>query len=186
MNERHLDSGGFELRPLVAADAAAYREVRLAGLAESPFAFSESHEDECMKSVAEFARFVQAVGDPPERFTLGAFAGQQLVGFATFARDQRSKARHKGMVYAMYTVADWRGRGVGSAVMKELLRQARRLVGLEQIHLWVLHAETSATPFYQRVGFHSQGTRVVGDLKVGDRYVDAEYMVLRLADGGVQ
>jgi hypothetical protein len=39
-----------------------------------------------------------------------------------------------------------------------------------------LHADTSAAPFYQQLGFESQG-KVNNDLKVGDQYIDAEYML---------
>ena len=51
---------------------------------------------------------------------------------------------------------------------------------LEQIHLWILHTDRSASGFYQRLGFIPQGPLVKKDLKVGDQYIDAEYLVLYL------
>ena len=80
----------------------------------------------------------------------------------------------------MYTSPQWRGRGVGRTLVIRLIEMVRQVNGLEQIHLWVLHAHTSASSFYQSVGFDSQGTVVKNDLKIGEQYVDAEYMVYRM------
>lgn len=53
----------------------------------------------------------------------------------------------------MAVVADWRGRGVGAAVLQRLLAIAReqRLVAVE------LHAQESAIDFYARCGFQAYG-----------------------------
>ena len=108
---------------------------------------------------------------------LGAFtSANELAGFVKFVRDQRSKARHKAMLHAMYVHSDYRGQGVGRILIDTLFEQVQQLKGLEQIHLWTLHAETSAASFYSLCGFQSQGV-VKKDLKIAGRYVDAEYMV---------
>ena len=54
--------------------------------------------------------------------------------------------------------------------------------GLEQVHLWVLHSAegSSASVFYNKLGFQSQGPLIRHDLKIGEQYIDAEYMVLYL------
>lgn len=53
----------------------------------------------------------------------------------------------------MAVVADWRGRGVGAAVLQRLLAIAReqRLAAVE------LHAQESAIDFYARCGFQAYG-----------------------------
>jgi GNAT superfamily N-acetyltransferase len=170
-----------QIRQLDKADAAAYRRLRLESFRESPFAFSESYEDESKKTEADFANDLTSSGEPAERFVLGAFSEDlQLIGFVTFKRDLRAKARHKSMIYAMYTTAGARRQGVGRALVTEVISRARRLEGLEQIHLWVLHGTTSAADFYRKLGFQSQGPVVKKDLKINGQYVDAGYMVLYL------
>lgn len=173
----------YNIKILSAEDAVTYQQLRLKSYQNDPFAFSESYEDEKTRPLSDFEKEVSVIGNPPEWFVLGAFLDdKELAGFVKFRRDVRSKARHKSMIHAMYVDPDYRSFGVGKRLIEELLQQVRELQGLEQIHLWVLHSSksTSASGFYSRCGFESQGTRVIKDLKVDDTYVDAEYMVMYL------
>ena len=169
------------IRVLKASDGSAFRALRLESFQESPLAFSESYEDEKVKSVEVFSAELVPQGTPPEYYLLGAFDHEQtLVGFVKFKRDQRSKARHKSMVHAMYVKPAFRGHGIGRKLMLEVIRRAREMPGLEQIHLWVLHTDRSASAFYASLGFVNQGPFVRKDMKIGEVYVDAEYMVLNI------
>ncbi|MEL7424868.1 MAG: GNAT family N-acetyltransferase [Bacteroidota bacterium] len=162
-------------------DAETYRALRLQSYQEDPLAFSESFADEQTRPLTSFQEELHLLGKPEEWFVLGAFIEEHLIGFVKFRRDQRSKARHKSMVHAMYVDPTYRKRGVGKALMENLIGRARALPGLEQIHLWVLHANgKTAAHFYQNMGFQRQGPLVKDDLKWQDQYIDAEYMVLRL------
>ncbi len=58
-----------------------------------------------------------------------------------------------GHIGRMAVLADWRGRGVGSALLSALLEEARRL-GLKQVFL---HAQLQAIGFYARHGFKTHG-----------------------------
>lgn len=161
----------------------AYRNLRLSSYRESPYAFSESYEDECLKSEDEFYEEIKTVGEPPEHFILGAFSPQdELVGFVKFRKDQRSKAKHKSMIHAMYVAPTHRGKGLGKALIINLLEYVKIFPELEQIHLWVLHSvrSTSAADFYVTLGFERQGPLVKKDLKFKDTYIDAEYMILAI------
>ena len=160
-----------------------YRELRLKSYKESPLAFSESFEDEQHKALSEFERELMIQGTPPEWFVLGAFSTtEKLIGFVKFRRDLRSKAHHKSMIHAMYTDPKYRNHGIGKKLILDLLERVRTSIGLEQIHLWVLHSDTSAIDFYIKYGFERQGFVVKKDLKVGGTYLDSEYMVMYLND----
>ena len=173
----------MEVRVLEAADAAAYRELRLAGLVESPFSFSESAEDEAHRSLDEFARAIAAIGDPVRSFTLGACASGRLVGILSFRRDERRKALHKGMITAMYVAPPWRGRGLGRTLVERAVALARASPGLQQIYLWALVSpgRTSAVGFYERLGFRAQGPKAENDLIIEGESVAACYMTLSFA-----
>lgn len=172
----------IELRLLNLDDAEVYREVRLNSYKNDPFAFSESYEDESKRTITDFSDELEIVGSPPEWFVLGAFLDQRLVGFVKFRRDQRSKGRHKSMIHAMYVDPECRGLNIGKKLIDELISLTKQQEGLEQIHLWVLHSNqsVSASNFYKKCGFISQGPRVLKDLKIGETYIDAEYMVMFL------
>src|SRR5262249_34841941 len=59
-----------------------------------------------------------------------------------------------GHIGRMAVLRTWRGRGVGRAVLAELLRCAAEQ-GLSQV---VLNAQTQAIGFYARYGFSAEGT----------------------------
>ena len=58
-----------------------------------------------------------------------------------------------GQLGRMAVLADWRGKGVGRALLERLLEEATRL-GLEHP---ALHAQTQASGFYRRFGFVEEG-----------------------------
>lgn len=53
----------------------------------------------------------------------------------------------------MAVLPEWRGRGVGAAILARLLTQARSL-GYASVEI---HAQVDAMPFYQRFGFQAWG-----------------------------
>lgn len=169
----------FSVRRLEVTDTPTYREFRLFALQESPHAFSESHEDE-RELPPEY--FTATMGTEPEHFTVGIFAPDaRLIAVATFKRDKRLKAKHKSSVHTMYVHPDFRGRKMGSVLLAEIVESAQELPGLEQIHLWVLNPETSAARrLYLKAGFVAQGPLVKNDLNINGKYVDAEYMTLKI------
>lgn len=58
-----------------------------------------------------------------------------------------------GHIGRMAVLEPWRGRGVGSALLRELMR-----MGAEQgFDRLVLNAQVSTIPFYERAGFQAEG-----------------------------
>jgi len=159
-------------------DSLKFKELRLLSFQESPFSFSESYEDECNKSITEFENDLYQIGNPIESFVIGIFTeSSELIGIAKFKRDTRTKAKHKAMIHAFYILPEYRKKGLGKRLMINLLKKAKAISGLEQIHLWVLISNDSALKFYEKCGFVTQGSEVKNDLKINDQYVDAVYMV---------
>lgn len=58
-----------------------------------------------------------------------------------------------GKVGRMAVLREWRGQGVGQALLEATLEEARRL-GLKWVYL---HAQTHAEGFYSRFGFQPEG-----------------------------
>ncbi len=169
------------IRLLQPGDAGRYRDLKLRALREDPFSFSDSVEDYLLADPAGASVEIRCLGDPPETFALGLCdAGDVLIGFLRFRRDSRSKAIHKASIHDMYVVPERRGKGLGRVLLDDAIARARRMAGLECVHLWVLHSgASSASGFYRTFGFESQGL-VKKDLVVENTYINAEYMVLRL------
>jgi ribosomal protein S18 acetylase RimI-like enzyme len=100
---------------------------RLANPAAGEYTFvAEVHAEDGLREIVGFA------GGGPER---DGFLGSDGV-------------RYDGEVYAIYLLAEWRGRGIGHQLMTPA---ARSLIdsGFGSIIIWVLHDNVNARHFYE-------------------------------------
>jgi len=115
---------------------------------------------------------------PSGRPNLG---GPELVGLAGCFRMEGRKHAHKTLVWGMYVAPEARGRGTGRALLDAAIARARAWPGVEQVQLAVMTANAQARALYVSAGFEVFGLERRA-LRVGDRYVDEEHMVLHLVD----
>ena len=106
-------------------------------------------------SAVRCAVFVDEQG-VPESLELDEY---DTVSHHVLVRDRTGKPvgagriKPDGQIGRMAVLKDWRGRGIGSAMLAALLEHARR-----QRHTRVfLHAQSSALSFYERAGFTVDG-----------------------------
>jgi ribosomal protein S18 acetylase RimI-like enzyme len=167
----------MDLRLLTLNDAEAFWHLRLEALRNDPASFADSAEEHEITTV-EAARQRLAASDPKRNFVVGMFEDGKLIGTAGFFRYTHNKERHKGHIWGVYVRPESRGKGLASALMKEIVRRARELAGLEQITL-VASANLPAQRLYKALGFESNGIEP-HSLKIGNEYVDDVLMVLWL------
>ncbi len=165
----------MQVRFLNAEDAAAYSKIRLEALEREPDAFGSSVEEHHALSLEDIAKRLSS--DPANNFVAGAFSGDQLVGTAGFYRDKGIKMRHKGHVWGVYLSNSARGQGVGRRMLQLVLQRAAKVEGIEQVMLAVGGTQLAAASLYRSLGFEAFG-REPRALKIGDHYIDEEYMVL--------
>jgi RimJ/RimL family protein N-acetyltransferase len=142
------------LRQLTRDDVADFRRVRLLGLQESPTAFGASHAQEERIPVEELAKRLSGTRD---RWVIGAFEEEELVGVIGFVRDSGDKARHKGFIWGMYVVPPFRGKGIGRALLEEALARVDSLPGLRSVRLSVVTSNPAALRLYEALGFVRYG-----------------------------
>ncbi|MES2937542.1 MAG: GNAT family N-acetyltransferase [Pseudomonadota bacterium] len=143
----------MQIRRLTAADAPAYRELRLRGLREHPDAFTSSHEEDAQLPLEASARRLRS-----ETQTFwGALDGDgTLLGVVGLERETRAKNRHKATVVGMYVAPEAAGQGAGRALLEALIATARH-EGLELLVLTVTDGNGPAATLYERCGFRSFG-----------------------------
>jgi ribosomal protein S18 acetylase RimI-like enzyme len=169
----------MEIRPLTETDAEVWRELRLRMLREHPDAFGSAYEENVTQPVESFAQRLREAHNLLDRFILGAFEAGKLVGSAGLRREQGAKDRHKAMIGAVYVAPELRARGVARALLTEVIARAQAAPGLEQLRLAVTTHNAAARSLYAALGFETYGVERHA-LKLGDRYVDEELMVLWL------
>ncbi len=167
----------MELRLLTPDDADAFWHLRLEALRNDPASFADSAEEHLTTTVAA-ARDRLSKNDPVSNFIVGVFEDGQLTATAGFYSYAHNKERHKGHIWGVYVRPESRGKGVASALMKEIVRRARAIGGLEQITL-VASANLPAQRLYKALGFESYGVEP-HSLKIGNEYVNDVLMVLWL------
>jgi ribosomal protein S18 acetylase RimI-like enzyme len=165
----------MEIKILESKDAEKYREIRLEALQKHPEAYSSSYEEEIDSSIE---RYRTRLNDE-HTFTFGAIEENQLVGVVTLVVEKKKKINHRANIFAVYVNHSKRRSGIAKRLMKEAIKKAREIEGVEQIYLTVTASNEPAKNLYQTLGFKTYGLDKRA-LKIGSIYFDDELMMLVL------
>lgn len=159
-----MTTQSIEIRRLLPADAALYRDIRLEALRLSPEAFGSAYETESVHPVEWFAeRLAHGAA------IIGAFRGGEPAGIVGFIAAQGPKQQHKGMLVGMNVRQQARRAGVGRLLVDAVLGLAAQSV--ELVKLAVVKGNEPACRLYQRAGFVEYGLEKHA-LKIDGRYYD--------------
>lgn len=166
----------FTLRRLRAADADAYRALRLEGLKENPEAFGASFDEQAAEPLSWFEATLE------NNVVFGGFsAGGELAGVAGFHVPLRAKSRHKGVLWGMYVTPDARGTGLARQLTERVIEHAETVV--EELLLRVVLSNPAAVTLYKSLGFAEYGVERRA-MKIGADYYDEVLMALPLGTSG--
>ena len=166
------------IRQLGPADRDAYFQLRLRGLKAHPELFGQSYDEALAKGPRQHDTMLEGVHAAEGSFLLGAYlsADTPLIGVVGLARNPRARERHKASVIGMYVAPEAAGRGVGRALLNELVTRAARLDGLRQLQLMVDSRNEAARKLYASFGFRKYGCEVEG-LNVDGVFHDTDLMM---------
>jgi RimJ/RimL family protein N-acetyltransferase len=157
----------IEVRRLLPADAALYRDIRLEGLKLHPEAFGSIFEAEHAEPLTWFAN---RLGNSA---VFAAFDGSDLLGIAGFFGRRGGKEAHKGLLWGMYVRQTARKAGVGRRLAEAVIEHASQHV--ELIQLTVVSNNEPARRLYAGLGFTEYGFEK-DSLKQDGRYWDEVLM----------
>ena len=163
------------IRRLTAADASALVALRREALEAEPLAFAASPADDAGLVIESVRAFL---GDHETQAVFGQFDGTDLIGMIGLVKAAKVKQRHKATIWGMYVQPHGRNRGVGRALVRAAIEQAR-LWGLDQLQLSVTEAAPAAKRLYEAEGFRPWG-RESRALHWNGRFVDEYHLVLHL------
>ncbi len=164
----------MKILELTTENTSKYKRFFLQGLVAHPDTFRISENDELS---APFP-----TNNLPDSFTLAATSGSgDWMGVVSFQREgsDRERLRHKGLLFRMYVAAAFGGRGVGGALVAEVVRRARQLENMEQVNLTVIATNEKAKSLYAKFGFRTYGLEK-NAVKHEGYYLDEEQMALFL------
>jgi ribosomal protein S18 acetylase RimI-like enzyme len=155
----------FVVRPAERRDAASFVELFRAVVAERRFIRTEQVD----RSVRYYRRRFFRKTWGTEQATLVAVHQDRVIGHIHVAREDNTVTRHVASL-GMTVAPDWRRKGVGSALMSEVIRWARS-VGVEKLALSVYPDNDAARALYGSFGFQEEG-RLTGHSKKSIGYRD--------------
>lgn len=161
----------MKIRILTQADWKIWKQLRLEALQNAPESFGSSYEEELNWSDLDFQNELN------KSDIFGVVLDTLLISCAGFYSLKSSKTSHRGVVWGMYTRPEYRGQGVASALIQEIIKHAKTRV--TQLHLTCVTSNFEAMTFYQKQGFKIYGTEPCA-LKIGDAFFDEYLMVLDL------
>jgi RimJ/RimL family protein N-acetyltransferase len=164
------------IRRLTEVDVPAYLALRREMLADAPWAFASSPEDDHALAPDNLARAVASA----DQAIVGAFGDAgALVGAAGLYRDPHRKMAHRARIWGVYITPSARGRGLGASLMTATLDVARPWPGVTSAGLSVSERAVAAIRLYQRLGFRQWGLEP-GALVWEGRAYDEIHMVVDL------
>lgn len=168
----------MHIRRLAPEDSAAFQELRLAALQDTPSAFGSSFEEERVLPISEIVR---RLSKEFSHARFGAFVGQELVGLCGLDRETQRNLSHKALVWGLYVKPAYRGQGIAKALLLKILDFASSIHEIRQVNLIVNAANERGIRLYESLGFKVFG-REPGALLVNGELHDEVHMFLRFVE----
>ena len=177
----NADSSAVSIRPMVATDLDAYKQLRDEMLGAHPEAFTSDAATELARTAHSYLPRLGLDQRQGGQFVLGAWTndGGTLVGALGSERDLRVKVRHTAHLVGMMVRPELRHLGIGARLLHTCIALLRATGGIEMLTLTVTHGNTPAIRLYERAGFIRCGS-LPRAIRVGDQYHAKEQMFLNL------
>ena len=162
------------IRPALPTDAKDLLALNHSVVEEGGFTLASSTE--YSRSIDGQKNIIEDRASDPNELCLIALVGDELVGTISCESDGVQSTQHFVSLLDVWVRKDHRGRGIGKALLAELLGWATAHPVIEKVGLFVFSTSTAAIRLYESAGFELEGTGV-GDMKFDDvGYVDTLIM----------
>jgi putative acetyltransferase len=169
-----VDPTAFTIRPASPRDVRSFLEMYRVVAAEGRYIRTEEPRG------AVVYRRLFRVPVTSDRARLLAVAVEGVIGEIGVEREDHPVTRHVASI-GMMVAPEWRGRGVGSALMEAAIAWCRR-EGVEKIELSVYPDNDTARALYEKYGFREEGRLSGHSKKQRIGYLDEVLMGLWLTE----
>jgi RimJ/RimL family protein N-acetyltransferase len=148
--------GPIALRPVAAADAESFRQLRLEALQAHPEVYGSDYETQVQEPAEYWQQRVERTLGSGEEAMFVAEAAGQLIGMTGIFRDRGLKVRHSATIVSVYVRAEWRGNRITDGLIGLCLGWAGEH-GVLRARIAVIASNASAIRCYVRCGFQVYG-----------------------------
>jgi RimJ/RimL family protein N-acetyltransferase len=167
----------FTIREPLLSDAEAMCAY-IARLADEPDSNLSFSLGEGRFTLEQEQGFIQAhIGKDNAAIFIAVAHDGEIIGSCSAAGGDGLAAQHHTVTLGISVHADWRGRGVGTALMQRMVMWARENPTVHRLQLDVFARNEGATRLYERCGFQHEGVRRGAYYKDG-RFIDALMMAI--------
>ncbi len=124
----------------------------------------------------ELERILQSLEHSNQALVLLALNDDEMVGMGQVSQMREPRMHHRAEV-AVAVKKAWWNRGIGTNLLKILIRFASEVSNADILYLEVCHDNLRALRLYSRFGFRSIGT-FPGYMKVSGELIDCQIMVM--------
>jgi GNAT superfamily N-acetyltransferase len=135
-------------------DAAVLKEIRLAALFESPFAFGSRYEDEAKRTDEAWLAWATRASTGRDRVVFLAWMDGRPGGIAGGYRPDRTTEAIE--LVSMWTAPEARRSGAGRLLVQAVIDWAIE-TDTPSVSLWVTRGNTPAQRLYESMGFRETG-----------------------------
>ena len=144
----------FDIRVLDEQDWQAYRSIRLASLQDSPDSFGSTYELERALSDQKWKSRLSKSSDSSNGAMWAAVFDDKFIGLVSAVVS--SVDVDHASIYQMWVSPEYRGEGIGSALIRSVVVWAVQL-RVKRLELSVTTVNTAAVSLYKKMGFVSTG-----------------------------
>lgn len=146
----------MRLRRLKPHESNLLRELRLAALLDAPASFRDTYVDIAARPLSYWEELTRSVTQADQNVMFLACEEDRPVGLA-FGLVDRAQDR-TGRVGGVWVDPAWRRRGIGEALLLEVVDWARAR-GFERLRLWRVVDAVGPGSLYSKLGFEETGTQ---------------------------
>ena len=162
------------IRSALVKDAAMLLKLTKEIIKEGPYMLHEP--DEYKMTIKKQKDQIRNYSEKDSKLFLVADSKNYVVGYLTFINGGLRRTKHMGYI-GLFIKKEFRDKGIGARLMKELITWAKENPGLEKLSLAVFSNNTRAFALYKKMGFRPEG-RCFKDVKVKGEYIDSILMYL--------
>jgi ribosomal protein S18 acetylase RimI-like enzyme len=144
----------IEVITLPSEDWQRYRAIRLEALKNEPIAFSSRYDENSRRPPEYWQGRLADAALGEQTSLLFAQVDGALVGMMGAFYDGEARMAE---IISVYVSPDWRGKGVGRALMEAILAEIHKHPRIEKVTLGVNSQQSAAIALYTRFGFSIAG-----------------------------